>query len=226
MSHKNQYEKRSAKKSFLGSITETQETKGDIKGSLIETGKDLVIGVIGGGLVGAMIGKTSLLIGAAVTGIGHYTKNRLASIFGFGMMASNGFQPKTNGVSGVENPDMLEGAKERAIAFKDSFSEKLFLDKILKKKEATPETTNGIGDVQYFTYPEEQSQLGASDIDLSVLDQIEQQVAQSAANYRQQQMKGILPSDESIGEMTNEEPIGDAKNDDSMGDLIDDDRNF
>ena len=94
MSRKNQYQKRSRKKSLLGEIVETQETKGDVKGSLIETGKDLVIGVIGGGIVGALIGKTSLLIGAAVTGIGHYANNRLASIFGFGMMASNGFQPK------------------------------------------------------------------------------------------------------------------------------------
>jgi hypothetical protein len=203
MSRKNQYAKRSAKRSLLGAITETQETKGDVKGSLIETGKDLVIGVIGGGFVGALIGRPSLLVGAAVTGIGHYTKNRLATIFGFGMMAANGFQPK-DGVSGTESPDILEGAKERAIAFKDSFSEKLFLDKILKKKETTP----GIGDVQYFTYPNEQSQLGANEVDLTALDQLEQQVAQSAATFRQQQMKGILPSDE------------------SMGDLTDDDRNF
>lgn len=208
MSRKNQYAKRSSKRSLLGAITETQETKGDVKGSLIETGKDLVIGVIGGGFVGALIGRTSLVVGAAVTGIGHYTKNRLATVFGFGMMAANGFQPKKDGVSGTENPDMLEGAKERAIAFKDSFSEKLFLDKILKKKGAIGSSTSGIGDVQYFTYPEEQSQLGANDMDLSVLDQLEQQVAQSAATFRQQQMKGILPSDE------------------SMGDLMDDDRNF
>ncbi len=35
MSNKNQYEKKSRKQSLLGAITETQETKGDVKGSLI-----------------------------------------------------------------------------------------------------------------------------------------------------------------------------------------------
>lgn len=194
---KNRYEKRSKKRSFLGAITDTQETKGDVKGSLIETGKDLIIGVIGGGFAGAMIGRSSLLIGVAVTGIGHYTKNRLLTTFGFGMMAASGFQSKKEGISGPENQDVLEGAKERAVAFKDSLSEKLFIDKILKSKGTA---TNGMGEVQYFTYPE-QSQLGAGEMDLTALDQLEQQVAQSAANYRSQQMKGILPSNEIMGEL-------------------------
>lgn len=194
---KNRYEKRSKKRSLLGAITETQPTKGDVKGSLIETGKDLVIGVIGGGFAGAMIGRASLLVGVAVTGIGHYTNNRLISTFGLGMMAASGFQTKKDGVSGPENQEVLEGAKERAMAFKDSLSEKLFLDKILKKKDTG---TNGMGEVQYFTYPD-QGQLGAGEVDLTALDQLEQQVAQSAANYRSQQMKGILPSDESMGEL-------------------------
>jgi hypothetical protein len=225
MSRKNQYSKRSKRKSLLGNIIGQQETKGDLKGSLIETGKDLVVGVIGGGIVGALIGKTSLLIGAAVTGIGHYTDNRLVSMFGVGMMAANGFQPKTNPVGGTENQDMLEGAKERVLAFKDTFSEKLFLDKILKKSE-TASPTNGIGDVQYFTYPEQsQSQLGANDVDLSVLDQLEQQVAQSAATYRQQQMKGILPSDEGMGDSTTDDLLGDSTTDDPMGDLTEE-QNF
>jgi hypothetical protein len=215
MSRKNQYAKRSAKNSLLGEIAQKQETKGSMKGTLIETGKDLVVGVIGGGIVGALIGKTSLLLGAVVTAVGHYTDNRLISSLGFGMMASNGFQPKNSGVSGPENQDILEGAKERVMAFKDSFSEKLFLDKFLKKSEPA---TNGMGDVQYFTYPDDQSQsqLGAGEIDLTVLDQLENQVAQSAANYRQQQMKGILPSDEAMGDP----PV-----DDLMGDLTEE-QNF
>jgi hypothetical protein len=201
MSNKNQYEKGSRKKSLLGAITETQETKGDVKGSAVETGKDLIVGVIGGGIVGALIGKASLLVGAAVTGIGHYTKNHLARIFGVGMMASNGFQPKKEGVSGTEDKDMLEGAKDRVLAFKDTFSEKLFLDKVLKKKEQSSEqTTNGVGEVQYFTYPE-QNQVDMGDVDMSALDRIEQQVKNSAEAFQQkQEMKGVLPSDEMMGD--------------------------
>jgi hypothetical protein len=207
MSRKNQYAKRSAKKSFLGAITQTHETEGEIKGTLIETGKDALL-AIGGGFVGSLMGRGSLLTGIAVTAIGHYTKNRLATAFGFGMMAAVGLKLK-DGVGATDNPDTIEGIKERAIAFKDSLTEKLFLDKILKKQEAIP--ASGLGDVQYFTYPEEQSQsqLGAGEIDLSVLDQLENQVAQSAANFRQQQMKGILPSDEAMGDSTTDDLMGD-----------------
>lgn len=222
MSSKNQYEKRARKKSLLGAITETQETKGDVKNSLIEMGKDLIVGVIGGGVVGAAIGKASLVIGAAVTTAGHYAKNRLASIFGVGMMAANGFQTKKENVSGTEEEtDMLEGAKERVLAFKDTFSEKLFLDKILRKKAgdsatsqsaATEKSTAGMGDVQYFTYPDQGTgSLGEGEIDMSALDRIEQQVAQSAAAFRknQEEVKGILPSDQDVGEMGEEPDVED-----------------
>ena len=143
----------------------------------VETGKDLIVGVIGGGLAGAAIGKSSLLAGILVTGAGHYIKNRYVQLIGIGMMASNGFQ---QGGSGVANGlDGIDGIKDRLMAYKDSFSQKFYLDRFLKKKAIAPTAaTAGIGEVQYFTYPE------AMNGDLAALNDIENQLAESALEFQ------------------------------------------
>lgn len=173
---KSKYATAQRKKTFLGSITTTQRTNSDVKGSLIETAKDLGIGVIGGGIVGAAVGRGSLLLGLVTTFAGHYTDKRLLQAFGFGMMAANGFQTKTPAMNGLEGFDAV---KQRVIAFKDSFSEKLFLDKILKKSGSM----SGLGDVQYFTY----NDTGMGALDLTSLDAIERQVAQSGQDFQKRQ---------------------------------------
>lgn len=165
---KNRYQKKAKKKGFLSGQTERLNTKGNIKNSSLETGKDILIGVIGGGLVGAAIGKPSLIVGIATTGIGHYTGNKLIQILGLGMMA--GGTLKSGTVSGLEG---LEGVKERLQAFKASLSDKFFLDK-LKKKVGT----SGIGELQYFTYPD--SSMG----ELAALNDIERQIEESAIQFQ------------------------------------------
>lgn len=170
---KNRYEKKAKKKHFLSGMNQRLATKGDLKNSALETGKDLLVGVIGGGLIGAAIGRPSLLIGLAVTGAGHYSDNKLATIFGVGMMAANGFQTgkATNGLSG------LEGVKERMQSYKESFSEKLFLDKLMKAKATAPKT---VGELQYFTHPGSDWQSS-----LAALDSIEEQVEESGREFQQ-----------------------------------------
>ena len=168
---KNRYSQKAKKKHFLSGMNEELPTKGNAKNTLLETGKDILIGVLGGGLIGAVIGKPSLAVGIITTGAGHYTDNKLIQLLGIGMMAANGFQ-KTGAVSGLEG---LEGVKERLQAYKESLSEKFYLDKILKKKGAT----NGIGELQYFSYP------GSSvNGDLAALDDIENQLAESAIQFQ------------------------------------------
>ena len=188
---KNEYARKHKKNSLLGSITAEMDTKGEVKGSVIETFKDLVIGVVGGGLIGSAIGKYSLLAGAALTGVGYYVKNKLTTTIGFGMMAANGFQKKTDEVSGLDGETAgLEGAKERILTFKETFSQKLFLDKLIKKK---PESgTNGVGEVQYFVYPN----LEGKELDMSALERLENQVAQSGMEYSKH-----LQDSESTGEI-------------------------
>ena len=176
---KNRYQKKAAKKHFLAGMNEGLPTKGDAKNTMLETGKDILIGVLGGGLVGAIVGKPSLAVGIVTTGVGHYTGNKLVQIFGIGIMAANGFQ-KNAAVSGLEG---LDGVKERLQAYKESMSEKFYLDKILKKKTAPAATTNGIGELQYFTYPDNMNG------HLAALDDIEQQIAESAMQF-QGQLRG------------------------------------
>ncbi len=174
---KNQYAKRAKRKNFLQDFSSGLDTKGNMKNSALETGKDVLVGVLGGGLIGAAIGRPSLLVGIVTTGVGHYSGNKLTQLLGIGLMAANGFQKNTS-VSGLEG---LDGVKERMQAFKASLSDKFYLDKI-KKKTVTSGTTSGFGELQYFSYPNGE---------LAALDAIEDQLTDSAMQFQ-----GSLPDDE------------------------------
>lgn len=138
---KNRYFKKAKQQGILSGTPSA--SKGDLKKTAIETGRDVLIGAIGGGLAGAVVGRSSFLVGIAVTGVGHYMGSNSAAAFGVGMMASGGYQAVSGAMSGAES-DGIEGVKERMLAFKDEFKRKLFLDKIIKAKE---ESTNGFGEV-------------------------------------------------------------------------------
>lgn len=173
---KKQYAKTAKRKTFMQGFGSELKTKGDMKNTALETGKDILVCVLGGGLIGAAIGRPSLAVGIVTTGLGHYSGNKMTQLLGLGMMAANGFQSNTN-VSGLEG---MDGVKERVQAFKSSFSEKLYLDKFKKKSSAG--TTNGFGDLQYFSYPNNY---------LAALDAIEDQLTDSAMQFQ-----GSLPDSE------------------------------
>ena len=184
---KNQYKQKARKKGFLSGMNEELPTKGNVKNTMLETGKDLLVAVLGGGLIGSAIGRPSLAIGIVATGTGHYTQSRMLTLLGIGMMAANGFQ-KGKGVNGLEG---LDGVKERLMAYKENFSEKLYLDKILKQKSAA--ATNGFGQLQYFNYDQEMN--GG----LNALNSIEDQLIESGMQF--QQMTGAaLPEMEADDE--------------------------
>ena len=184
---KNQYKQKARKKGFLTGMNEELPTKGNVKNTMLETGKDLLVAVLGGGLIGSAIGRPSLAIGIVATGTGHYTQSRMLTLLGIGMMAANGFQ-RGKGVNGLEG---LDGVKERLMAYKENFSEKLYLDKILKQKSAA--ATNGIGELQYFNYDQEMN--GG----LNALNSIEDQLIESGMQF--QQMTGAaLPEMEADDE--------------------------
>lgn len=172
----NKFQRNASKKKMLNNITQTLSTKGDIKNSAIETGKDLVIGVIAGGFAGAAIGRPSLIVGFLTSGIGHYLDNKLLTSAGLGMMASNSFIPKS--MQGIEELEGLEGVKERVQAFKETLTYKTYLDKVKGLNIGKPKTVSGMGEVQYFSYPNNMLE-GASD-DLALLNQIEHQIANAA----------------------------------------------
>lgn len=190
---KTRYAKKAKQQSFMQGFGSQLSTKGDIKNTALETGKDILVCVLGGGLIGAAIGRPSLAIGIATTGFGHYSGSKLTQLLGIGMMAANGFQRNTT-VSGLEG---LDGVKERIQAYKESFSEKLYLDKF--KKKSPTGTTSGFGDLQYFSYPNN---------DLAALDAIEEQLTDSAMQFQ-----GSLPEADfgetelEIGELNMEERL-------------------
>lgn len=158
-------------------ILQELDTKGNAKNSLIESLKSLAVGVVGGGLAGAAIGKPSLAIGLGTTLTGNYLKSPLLSTFGMGMMASGGYQIG----SGLKGTDGLDGAKDRVKAFGQSIKERLYLDKIIKKKGET----NGVGEVQYFKYPQKE-------LDMGSLNNIENEIARSSEQFEQRQISGSL----------------------------------
>lgn len=182
---KGRYTKKGKRQTMMQGFGSELKTEGNMKNTAIETGKGILVGVLGGGLLGAAIGKPSFIVGIITTGVGHYSGNKLTQMLGIGMMAANGFNKSTATVSGIEG---LDGVKERLQAFKESFSEKIYLDK-LKKKGITGGATSGFGDLQYFSYPNN---------DLAALNAIEEQLTDSAMQFQ-----GSLPESD-FGEVENE----------------------
>jgi len=212
---KSKSQKSAQRKKALEGITEV-ETKGDIKNTLFETGKDLLVGGIGGSLVGTVIGRLSLAIGAVVTGIGHYTRSRLTSIFGVGMMAGGAIAPAS--LAGKEDEDPIDGIKDRALSFKDNLTHRLFLDNVLKSKQDTTqeeqqgESDQPIGEIKYFVYPGSEeskpaAELEGPEVDLTSLDHIQQLVAHSAEKFKAtqeekaQEVSGELPEEPEMGDL-------------------------
>jgi hypothetical protein len=198
---KNSYQKASLKKSLSGTGDASTGTK--VKDAATELGKDIVVGVIGGGVAGAVLGRLSFVVGAAVTGVGHFAKSRIASALGLGMMASGTYQAMS-GMNG-KPASGLDGVKERLLALKDDMKKRIFLDKVLKakekKEEKTEEGTNGLGQVQYFVYPNSEESMG--EVEMNELDKIQQQIQASAMKYNQ--VNGIevdlLSGEEDMGEV-------------------------
>lgn len=181
MGKKNRYFKKAEQKAVLSGVA-TEHAKGDIKKTAIETGRDVLLGAIGGGLAGAVIGRSSFLVGIAVTGVGHYMGSDGAASFGIGMMASGGYQAVAGAMNGPEK-EGFEGVKERMQAFKEEFKKKLFLDKIIKPKAKEEDATNGMGEVQYFTYPTGKELEGP----IEDLNRIERQIIESGKAFEQKQ---------------------------------------
>ncbi len=198
--NKNSYEKAALKKSLSG--TADASTGAKVKDAATELGKDLVVGVIGGGVAGAVLGRLSFVVGAAVTGVGHYAKSRIASALGLGMMASGTYQ-SISGMNG-KPASGLNGVKERLLTLKDDMKKRIFLDKVLKakekKEEKTDEGTNGLGQVQYFVHPNSEESMG--EVEMSQLDAIQKQIQESGMKYNQVNGTEVdLLSGEEVGEV-------------------------
>ena len=169
MAKKNRYEKKAIKTQFMQVIKGEVNAKGKKGATAVFTLKDVILGVIGGRLVAVTTGGLSLPLGALITAAGHYMGNQNITALGIGSMAASN-QKKSDTISGI---DGLDGVKERMKAYKDSLMEDFFINKLVKKK-----SVKGIGEVQYFNYPD------ATVGELAALDSIENQLIESGMQFQ------------------------------------------
>ena len=195
-SEKNSYEKKAKKKAILSGTPGTasdktlpfkERAKKTIIPTLVNTAS-----AIGGGFAGAAMGRLSFLTGLVVTGAGEIMGSPAVASFGLGMAVSNVYS-MTTAVNGTDKPSKMEAAKERMKHYGKGIMEKLYLDKLIKKKEADPKTTtttttntttnqgtSGMGEVQYFKYPLSEK---PDQMDLSELERFEKEIQTSGETF-------------------------------------------
>ena len=117
--------------------------KEKLKDTATSVGKDLLIGVLGGGFGAAVFGKYSFFAGLALSSYGHHTENKDIATLGLGMMSS-GSMTGGQGVKQDPKATMMDKMQERVKAFGDELKRKLFLDKLLpaNTQEKTKETND------------------------------------------------------------------------------------
>ena len=151
-------------------ILKPLDTKGKIGNSAGEMLKSAAFGLIGTGL-GMAIGKPSLLVGMGGSILANYLDFQPLKTASIGMIATGGYQ-FAKGVSGTQE-DGIEGVKERLKDFGSNLKENLYINKLFKKKGGT----DGLGDVQYFKYPQQEQ------LDMGALDDIENELAESGKQF-------------------------------------------
>jgi hypothetical protein len=195
----NTYEKKAAKdktNNWLQSIEgQASDRKLKMKDRALKgTGHALLKGALalGGGFAGAAMGRWSLLTGFVATGVGEVLGSPEAVAFGVGMIASN-VVAVADGVSGTDDgKSTFQKAKDRMKNYGDGIMQKLWLDKLVKKKTTTSETqtsaatttetgTNGMGEVKYYTHQQGET----SDMDMRELEKYEQEIKNSGESFSQ-----------------------------------------
>ena len=111
-------------------------------------GNDLLLGVIGGGLAGALLGRYSFIVGLGIAGYGHYSENKLMGTIGLGMMASGTAHALLGGKEQNPKASLMENVSERVEGFKNELKRKVWID-----KWNTKDGLNGL-----FKKPTEQNQ--------------------------------------------------------------------
>ena len=234
---KNRYQLAKKKRSFLNG-PEQAITKHSVPGSVLNTAYDLA-GIAVGGILGSLLPKGSLYAGLLATTGGYYLNNKLLQRVGIGLIAapivklgsSTGTLTGMDPFSGMP-PEPMDGIKDRLLALKDMWYEKVLLHApkpattttaTATTPAATTSTTaavHGVEDTQYFQYPENLSDtehtytaLTGADENLDALDQIEEQLSASAVEFASSQQGAQLMGEFELSalsesnEVSGEEPI-------------------
>jgi hypothetical protein len=100
-----------------------------------DVGKDLLIGVLGGGAAAATVGRSSFIVGLVISTYGHHTENKSLAALGLGMMSSASMTALNSDGKTPELPERLK-------LFQEELKRKLFVDKLVKLK--LPQAVQGI----------------------------------------------------------------------------------
>lgn len=163
-----------------------ENTKGKGKETVYKTLAHVGVAVIGGGLVTAIIGKPSFLLGLGLTGLGYYKDISWLAPLGIGMMASSHLVPNESntGVSGFNLKQETENAKSRLMSLKDSLLSKTYIDKVIKPKATSKSSANRT--IETPAMEETTEGFGSVEANLNVLNQIEKQLVSSAMEIQNQ----------------------------------------
>jgi len=149
----NQYEDREKRKFQPKSKIKTREKEIPVENKnekLISTakdvGSDLLIGVLGGGLLAATLGRPAFLVGLGISGYAHHTNNNSLKALGLGMMAS-GTMSALNGKIIDPKLPAADQMMERVKAFGMELKRKLFIDKLIPEKKL-PVATNPVDGIK------------------------------------------------------------------------------
>lgn len=180
------------KNKFLNGITPAKgwgftQTAAEVENKpLLQTTTALFLSAGVGAFAGAAMGKPSFYSGIATTVAGALLKSPVISHLGMGMTLSGGYQV----VSGFEGTG-INGVKERIKAFGEDLKQRMYLDKVFKPKDELP--MDGFGNVQYFRYP-----LNGSQLDTTAIDKVIADIGKSAAQFQQSQGVNGINSEERI----------------------------
>lgn len=202
---KNSYESDAKRKETSQWLQNIENTASDRKlpmGKRVKKGAGsaaikLVAG-ISGGFAGAAMGRWSILGGILATGTGEVIGSPELTSFGVGMMASNLIPAEGLGAT-EEKKSGFAKMKDRMKTYGKGIMQKFYLDKVIKKKPTTAtttqtatttanttttqsETTSGIGEVQYFKYPQSEP----DEMDLRELEKYENEIKKSAETFVQE----------------------------------------
>lgn len=216
MSTDNDYEKKAKRNKALNGAAGTAADKNlpiqtragkAVMPTLINT-----VLTVGGGFAGAAMGRFSFLTGILLAGTGEVMGSPGTVSFGLGMIASNVSSFTTPTVEGTEKKSKMEMVKERVKSYGKGFMEKLYLDKLIKKKETTEtkteekktetaasttteKTAGTVGEVKYFTYPMGEK---ADPMDLRELERYEKEIQKSAENFAKENITEDSPAKENV----------------------------
>jgi hypothetical protein len=174
-------------------LLEDIEAKGNFKNTAIKSTAQVLIGVGGGAIGTAILGKYAFITGLGLIGLGNYKGISWMTPLGSGMMASSLMLAEDAvGLSGTEGFDLkteASKAKQRLLKLKENFLSHTYLDKVFKKKAAT--TQKQVADkqkVESDTEDDTQEVKGLNDVPASTeLDNIEKQLMASAMAFQKKQ---------------------------------------